>query len=163
MEIADRTLYSRSGVEVWARGPLANGDYAVALVNKNDAAMDVTLKPKDLSEILFVAHGPIEAFRIFDIFAEAELGVVTRDGSWCFTLVEPHGTKFLRLVPVPRPTGAASSRACRPHPPAPPGPPTGPSPPFSPPCPAPTPPPAPPPTPGSNGWIGPFGRTCRLR
>ncbi len=147
------SAYSRSGVELWARGPLfSDNGYAVALFNKNDAAMDVTLKPAELLEILSDARGPIDAFRIFDIFAEAEVGVVASDGSWCFALVEPHGTKFLRLIPT---SDVPSPHACRSHPPAPPGPSPGPSPPFSPPCPA----PAQPPSPSANGWIGPFGRT----
>ena len=149
--------YSSSGVEVWVRGPLHDGEFAVALVNKNNAARDVTFKPTELSEAF--ASVATDGFDIFDIFAEKMVGTVAAGGIWCFSLVEPHGSVFLRL----RPAGAGTSHKCPQHPgPAPaPGPAPGPAPPFSPPCPRPPPPPTPPspPAPGALGWVGPFQRT----
>eukprot|EP01049_Picozoa_sp_SAG25_P004463 SAG25_NODE_282_length_10426_cov_27.226784_2_plen_671_part_00 len=143
--------YSRDGLEIWIRGPLQNGDYAVALVNKNDAAMDLTLKPGAVLSTATSRMGTNStAFFIFDIFAKASVGVVSIDGSWCFPLVEAHGSKFLRLS---HSDGAGSSNHCAPHPPAKPGPAPGPAPPFSPPCAPPLP----------TGWIGPFAHTLSDR
>ena len=144
--------YARSGIELWARGPLHDGAFAVALVNKGDAAADATLLPSAVLAGLGQAP-PAGALSlgIFDIFAETAVGQVAINGSWCFLLLEPHGVKFLRLAPLAGGGGARTHHGCTAHPPAPPGPGPGPFPPLSPPCPAPQPP-------GAGKWVGPFSR-----
>ena len=131
--------YSRTGVELWAR-KIGDGNISVALVNKGDAAADVTLELTSLVNAGF--EGAVNAVRVFDIFAQADVGTVEANGSWCFSLVEPHGVKFLRLAPlspgvVPKQglNKLGMSKPCPKHPPAPPGPSPGPFPPFSPTCP----------------------------
>ena len=83
---------SQSPTQLWSR-PLAGGDVAVGLYNKNNASSaDIAVAFKDLG-----LSGNVS---VFDIWASKDLGTfssaVTAEG------VPLHGTAFLHLSAVPR-------------------------------------------------------------
>ena len=81
---------SDSPTQVWSR-PLAGGDIAVCLYNKNNASgTDITLKFSDLN-----ISGNVS---ILDIWAGKSLGLF--DGSFTAEHVPLHDTAFLRLSPA---------------------------------------------------------------
>ena len=127
--------YTRDGVELWVRRLAQNSSVAVALVNKGDSAEDVTLNLTALVSAGYLSPAAT-GVSVYDVFAREHVGVLAANGSWCFDLVEPHGVKFLRLVPQ-HVSVANPSRVCPKHPPSPPGPAPGPFPPMSPQCPSP--------------------------
>lgn len=134
--------YTRDGVELWARRLSHNNSFAIALVNKGDSAEDVTLNLTALVAAGYLSPAA-SGVSVYDVFAREQVGVLAANGSWCFDLVEPHGVKFLRLLPQHASVGidttsvTSPSRVCPKHPPSPPGPAPGPFPPMSPQCPSP--------------------------
>merc|ERR1712224_442154 len=81
---------SESPTQVWSR-PLARGDVAVGLYNKNNASnTDITVNFGDLN-----LSGKVS---ILDIWSGKNLGIF--DGSFTAEEVPLHDTAFLRLSPV---------------------------------------------------------------
>lgn len=80
-----RTPYEENGV-VWSR-PLANGDVAVALMNRGDEVRDI--------ELPFQMIGSAKAYSIRDLYLHEELGVF--EGKFVGKKIPAHGTMMLRL------------------------------------------------------------------
>lgn len=80
-----RTPYEENGV-VWSR-PLANGDVAVALMNRGDEVRDI--------ELPFQMIGSAKAYSIRDLYLHEELGVFER--KFVGKKIPAHGTMMLRL------------------------------------------------------------------
>ena len=80
-----RTPYEENGV-VWSR-PLANGDVAVALMNRGDEVRDI--------ELSFQMIGSAKEYSIRDLYLHEELGVF--EGKFVGKKIPAHGTMMLRL------------------------------------------------------------------
>jgi alpha-N-acetylgalactosaminidase len=74
---------------VWIRN-LISGDFAVALFNRGEAPIDITVK--------FSAFTQITSFKVRDLYNHADLGAYS--GSFTATDVPAHDTVIVRLTPA---------------------------------------------------------------
>lgn len=75
--------------QIWA-GPLANGDVAVAMINRGNVAAQFSLNFTDVGLSRTVA--------VRDVYARADKG--TFNGVYPAGTINPHGVAFLRLKPM---------------------------------------------------------------
>jgi len=90
LAVQGHKITSMNGAEVWA-GPLANGDVAVVLFNRNTTATDIMVMWSDIG-----LPSNTKA-NVRDLWKHADLGSFT--GMFTGTSIPSHGTMTLRISP----------------------------------------------------------------